>query len=617
MSKVAIKLVNFLREVIEYPVIIVGSLLLYSLLQIGFLSIALPVAGIIAGAVISLVAKRFETTSNYNSEKINELDYRIPVITACLYVSSIIILYRFHTYELPTIHYVIFGAYVGFIGFEISQGQSRARVLPQILVLCFFTYWSNQFIFPAGAFQPDTMAEYVPIINRTISESAPSFEVIYQSLGALNLSFVTIFKLISETSTFTAYALLATLVLTGTILVISLLSRGLPSFSNHIVLYAALIFGISSWMLGRGMRPNKLNFFYPLILLLGISLMLLFDTDERPGDNRWAAPAILAGIVLIFGHRYSAGAGLFLLFTIFLFIILRNHLLGEQYSKLNSVKGAGIIGAYILGVLGNPLHQGPLLGRLSDTILSVVAASSASASGGPGRYSALRLEVLALSTASQILLFGLVILGFCWGVRKSEWEYDFTTVWVAFISLFLVFAVVQNSTETAPQRFYSLLVLFGFNVFAATAFRARFNQIGRDIRVPIVIFLLVSLAVFSLASPIATPTSGPLGDEIPHRAKYTTYHSEAGSEWAQKHSLNSSGTLPITQTGPKTGQVDTNRMESGMFYQYSERVLSGSGKISKDGLSLGGRVWVFVTPPTRISESVVYTNGDVYVIQHR
>jgi hypothetical protein len=333
MSKIAIKSVNFFRDIIEYPVIVVGSLLLYFLLRIEFFSIALPVAGIVVGAVISLVARRFETFPIGYSEQIYDLDYRIPVITACLYIGSIIIIYRFYSYELPIIHYVIFASYVGFIGFEISQGQSRRRVLPQLLILCFMTYWSNQFIFPAGAFQPDTLGEYVPVINQVLAESAPSFDVIYQSLGALNLSFITIFKLVSGVPTFTAYALLATLVLAGTILVISLLSQALPSFSAQTVLYAALIFGISSWMIGRGMRPNKLNFFYPVILLLGVSVMFFFDTDERPADNRWGFISILSGIVLIFGHRYSAGAGLFLLFSIYLFFLLRNHVLDEQQSK--------------------------------------------------------------------------------------------------------------------------------------------------------------------------------------------------------------------------------------------------------------------------------------------
>jgi hypothetical protein len=617
MSKVIIKSINFLRNTVEYFLILLSSIILYFLLQIGFFSIALPIVGIVVGAVISLVAKRFETPSIDHSGQINDLDYRIPAITACLYITSVIIIYQFYTYELPIIHYVIFGSYVGFIGFEISQGQSRRRVIPQLLILCFFTYWSNQFMFPAGAFQPDTLVEYIPLINQAIAESSPSFDVIYQSLGALNLSFITIFKFITGVSTFTAYALLATLVLTGTILIISLLSRALPSFSDRTVLYAALIFGISSWMIGRGMRPNKLNFFYPVILLLGISVLFFFDTNNRSADNRWGVITVLSGIVLIFGHRYSAGAGLFFLFAIYLFFLLRNYFLNEQYSKVNSVKGLGLIGAYILGVMGNPIHQGALLGRLLGTVLSVIETSPSSSSGGPGRYSALQLDVLALSTASQILLFALVILGFCWGIRRKDWEYDYTTVWVAFISLFLVFAVVQNSTDTSPQRFYSLLILFGFNVFAATAFRNRFNQINPDLRVATIVLLLVSLSIFSLASPIAAPTAGPLGDEVPHSARYTTDQSLAGSEWAQHHSLNSRSTLPITQTGPTTGRINTNRIESGTFYRYSEQILSESGGIARGGLSLGGRVWVFVTPPPRTSESVVYSNGDVYVHQHR
>ncbi|CAJ53636.1 hypothetical protein [Haloquadratum walsbyi] len=619
MSQIIIKVIDTLRETVEYLLIAISSLLLYFLLRIEFFSIALPVSGILVGAVVSLIAKRFEISSMDHTGRLADLDYRIPVVVTSLYISSIFFIYRFYTYELPVIHYVIFGAYVGFIAFEITQDQPRRRVLPQLLALCFFTYWSNQLMFPAGAFQPDTMGEYIPIIEQTIAEPAPSFDVIYQSLGALNLSFVTIFKLVSDTSAFMAYALLATLMLTGTILIIALLSRTLPSLSPQTILFAALVFGISSWMLGRGMRPNKLNFFYPLILLLGVSVLFFFDTDERLADSRWGIISLLVGIVLIFGHRYSAGAGLFMLFTISVFVLLRNHLLSAQYPNLNGAKGVGLVGAYILGVIGNPFHQGPLLGRLSDTILSLITTSSASSSstGGPGRYSALQFDVLALSTASQILLFALVILGFCWGIRKKEWEYDYTTIWVTFISLFLVFSVVQNSVETSPQRFYSLLILFGFNVFAAVALYRRFDQITPRFRTSAVVFLVVCLSLLSLASPIASPTTGPLGDEVPHSTRYITDQSESSSEWAQKYSLDRISNLPIIQTGATTGRIDTTQLETGVYYMYSEQILTQSGGIARGGLSLGGRLFVFVTPPSRSSELVIYSNGDSYALQHR
>jgi len=620
MQPVVLNALDQFRGKIEYFLIAIGSTLAYLLFRIGFYSIGLPITGIVLGAIFSLGAQRFERDSVAPDRWISDINIRISVIMASIYVTGVIVTYRFYTYEMPAIHYILFAVYVGYITLEISQGQSQRRVIPHILILCFVTYWSNQFAFPAGAFQPDTWGEAVPIIDQTLSESTPSFEIFYQSLGALNLSFVSTFKLVGDFGTFTAYALLATLVLTGTILIISLLPKALPSIPEQVGLYAALIFGISGWMLGRGFRPNKLNFFYSLILLLGVSLLYLFSTSNRPRDGRWILITILAGSALVFGHRYSAGAGLFLLFSIFIFSVLQRTILNKQYLDLKTTEGTALFGGYLISVMANPFHQGPLLRRLTDTILIVVgtAASSTSAystnAGGPGRYSSLTLDILAISTAAQTLLFAMVIFGFCLCFRKKEWEYDFVTVWVAIISTFLIFAVLQNSADTSPQRFYSQLILFGFNIFAAAGLYYRFNNIHVNLRTIGVVLVIITFGIFSLISPVAHLNTSPMGDEIPHSPKYVTEQSESGADWSERYSIELVSP-PITQTGSTTGRIETSDLPDSAFYMYEERRMGESGAIAAGGRTLGGRTWVFVSPPTYETESVMYSNGDTYILQ--
>lgn len=620
MESTVLSVLDRFRGNVEYFLIVIGTTLAYLLFSIGFISVGLPIVGIIIGAIVSLGAQRFEQDLSVSDQWLSDIDWRFSVIMASLYVSGVAITYRYYTYEMPAIHYILFAAYVGYIALEISQEQSQRRIVSHILILCFFTYWSSQFAFPAGAFQSDTWGEVIPVINQTLSEPSSSFQIFYQSVGALNFSFVSIFKLLGDFPTFTAYAILATLVLTGTVGLITLVSRSLPAIPRQVGLYAALIFGISSWMLGRGFKPGKLNFFYPIILLLGLSLLHLFNTSDRSRDSRWIIFAILSGVVLIYGHRYSAGAGLFLVFSIFVFSILQKTVLKKQYLNLKTSQGAAFFAAYLIGVLAHPAHQGPLLGRLSDTILSVIGTSAEStsayttAAGGPGRYSNLPLDVLAVSTGAQTLLFAMVIVGFCWCFRKKDWEYDLITVWVAIISVFIIFGLLQNSANTQPQRFYALLILFGFNVFAAAAFYYRFNSIRSSVRTLTIVFIIALFGVFSLASPVALVTTSPVGDQIPHSPKYVTEQSERGSEWVEQYSIELTS-LPVDQTSTTVGRIDTSAMPEGTFYVYEYQRMGKSGAIASQGLTLGGRIWVFVTPPPYGSESVIYSNGDTSVLQ--
>jgi hypothetical protein len=159
------------------------------------------------------------------------------------------------------------------------------------------------------------------------------------------------------------------------------------------------------------------------------------------------------------------------------------------------------------------------------------------------------------------------------------------------------------------------LILFGFNIFAATALHYRFNDVRVSIRTPAIVLIIVVFGMFSLVSPVAQVTTSPVGDEIPHSPRYVTEQSERGSDWTEKYSVELELT-PIEQTGATTGRIDTSAMPRDSFYLYGHQRMGKSGAAASGGLTLGGRTWVFVIPPPYESESVVYSNGDTSVLQN-
>ena len=255
---------RFIRTYAAVPVVVLCSAALFLFISIGYRSVIGPVLGATFGAVAAVVVLNVYHPGKSDTTR-TPPDYRIPVIIACLYVFSIFAIYRFTLYEQPLSHYLVFGVFAGFIAYEIASGARRARVVPQLLILTFFTYWSVQLAFPAGMNEPDTRGSYLPSIRTALGEGIFEGQIAY--LG--HLIYVLETTVVTGLSPKIAYFVLATLVLTGTLLTISILDLAFPAISRQVALYGALFFGCMGWTLGRGFHPNKLNFFYALTLLVG------------------------------------------------------------------------------------------------------------------------------------------------------------------------------------------------------------------------------------------------------------------------------------------------------------------------------------------------------------
>ncbi|WP_311173074.1 hypothetical protein [Halobellus ordinarius] len=369
-----------------------------------------------------------------------------------------------------------------------------------------------------------------------------------------------------------------------------------------------------SWTLGRGMYPNKLNFFYPLILLVGLTALRLFSATSDAEYNRWLIIGIVVSPALIFGHRFSSGAAMVFLGSIGIFIVLYYTLLKSEYQSRSRGLTLGFIGAYILAIVGNPLHSGPLLGRFSSLLLSVLAPASSSATGGPGRYSEFSLDLLLANTAGQAILFGLAIFGAALVIRRSDWEYDLVIFWMGVLSVLLIGSLVLNARDFQPQRFYALLGLFGLNICAGATLVATKRIAPRKVGPQILAITVCIFAVVSLVSPIAGLALSPFNDEIPHFPKYDTEQSIEGNDWVDEFAENSSlivppnSEIPIKRSSLTRGEVALDEVESGETYVYSD-LSNRSGVIIDDGRSIGGRSFVFVGPPATSLDSAIYSNG--------
>lgn len=527
-------------------------------------------------------------------------------------------MYRLVLYERPWSHYLVFGAFAGYIAYEIATTASRARVLPQLLVLTFFTYWSTQFAFPTGMYGPDTKYRYLPTIRTALIEGyVPSSKLAY--LG--HLIYVAESTLLTNLPAKTSYYLLSVLVLTGTLLLLSTLDLTLPAIPRKVALYAALIFGCMSWTLGRGFHPNKLNFFYPLILLLGLAVFGLYTRSTSRTRLTWLIIGVVASPAIIFGHRFSAGAALVFLFSIAGFSTLVSVALRNEYESPPRGATTLFVVAYGLAILGNPAHQKPLLGRFTGLVLSVLF--PAGGGGGPGRYSQLSLELLLANTSAQAILFALTVFGATIAIRQSNWEYDFSILWMGILSVLLVVSLVFNAADVQPQRFYALLGLFGMNIFAGITFvylvQSDIDWFSeRSVAAFVAIF-----AVLSLVSPIAGMHISPFGDDVPHFRKYDTHQLLEGNDWVNKYTINESRLLhtmppqtelPFERVSETHGIVDKSRITHGNSYVYT-RTATEAGIRTGSGLGIGDRNYVFLQLRPYSSDDAIYTNGgtNVYV----
>jgi len=615
--------IGFIRRYAPVIVFVFCLLALYILVSIGFLSVLGPIlGGAIGGVVAMFVLFFYRSPLKTAKDRMRvPIDYRIPAILTSLYITSVISMYYFVSYERPLVHYVVFGLFAGYITYEIATGAKKRRVVPQLLVLAFFTYWSSQLAFPAGAYNPDVQGRALPAIREGLVQSYISLDF---SIYLGYFIHVAETAIILDISPEIAYYLLSTVVLVGTLLILSILDSALPKISQEVVLYATLLFASMGWTLGRGMYPNKLNFFYPLILLVGLTALTLFSATSKKYANRWLIIGIVVSPALIFGHQFSSGAAMVLLGTIGIFVLLYISVLKNQYPPQPHSLTFGFVAAYILSIIGHPFHTGPLLGRASSLLLSVLAplsgtaSESSTASGGAGRYSELGLDLLLANTAGQAILFGLAVFGAAVVIRHSDWEYDFIILWMSVLSILLLGSLTLNARDFQPQRFYALLGLLGLNVCAGATLLTTKRLVPRKIGPPVLATIVCLFAIASLASPVAGIALSPFSDEVPHYPNYDTEQKIEGNEWIAEYAENSesvippSSNIPIEQVSPTRGKITFDEERSREKYAYSD-LSNESGIFVDDGRNIGGRTFVFVGPPDTEFDGEIYSNGQTTV----
>lgn len=616
------------RPITPLAALVFGSTLLYLFFQMGFWSIIGPIGGFVAGslfALIGFVVARYRGDPGPGSS--HQFDWRIAGILTAVFVIVMIAVFQNTLYHRPPILYLLFGGFAGTIGYQIAGGASHRRILPQIGVLAFFTYWSSQMLFPAGMYGPDTHYRYLPAIREALSTGfVPDSEIGYLGHEIHAVEFITV----TDLSPQIGYYLLATLLLVATIAMIGMVARILPAVTPRMAQFGALVFATSSWMIGRGMHPNKLNYFYALILLVGLVAFQLFRYRSLSRRQRigWIVVGTLAMPAIIFGHRYSAGAAMFFLLAIAGFGAIARWGIPEDYDTTPGTPFFLFTAVYVLAVLGNPILKEPLYRRLDGLIDAVFSASGGG--GGPGRYSKFALDVLAVSTAAQTILFCLAVMGAIWMVQRHEWEYDAVIVWIVGIGAFLAIALLQNTADTSPQRFYSMLVLFGFNVATGAILTVLSRRGSISIGSTsvssgqlLVALLLAVFAIASLASPVADTTTSPVGDKIPDFRQFETNQRVESAEWLDQYAgdelriIAPHSEVPVNRTGRITGVANRSVVPSGAMIAYSA-LSNRTGVTVAGGLGVGGRNFLFVPSPERSTDSRVYVNGETTAfILHR
>ncbi|EMA13963.1 hypothetical protein [Haloarcula marismortui] len=587
--------------------------------SLGFLSLIGPILGATVGGILALLFLHvwpfFSDEGSSEAATWSPPDYRVAAIITSLYVTSLLWVYRGALYERPTVHYVLFGGFAAYIGYEIGTGATHRRVLPQILILVFFTYWSTQLSFPKGMFNADTRGAYLPIITDALASSQVEGPIQY--LGHLVYATETI--LVTGLSAQTGYFLLAVLLLTGTVLIIGILDRIFPAISPPTALYASLFFSCSAWTLSRGFRPSKLAFFYGTTLLLGFVVVVQYS-DWSIARRRWLIIGLFVGPTLILGHRFSAGAALVFVVAISAFFCLASFWPWSRYKRVNIFSIFAFSGAYTLANVGTPVHQRPLLTRLTGLLTSVFVQTTETggSGGGPGRYSALAIDLLLLSTSSQAILFCFGVLGAAIAIRRVEWEFDLGIFWMGALSMLLLISLVFNAADVQPQRFYALLGLFGLNVFAGVALVWLIRTDIRWLSPHTAGAVLFAFAVLSLASPVASLTLSPVGDEIPHIRLYETEQLDSSQRWVTEYQGDKSTLLdmnpphsevPVQRTGTFSARVNVSGIPAGHRYGYSDTATETGVRIG-GGLGIGDREYVFLEFNQPLDHGTIYSNGD-------
>lgn len=621
------RLGSAVRHYASLPVaaLCLGVLALF--ITIDYRAVIIPILGATVGALLSIVLLHIHPIEWHSSREWSLPDYRIAGIITSVYTISVIWIYRYSLHERPVAHYLVFGGFAGYIAYEISSGAKHRRILPQVSVLAFLTYWSVQFAFPLGMYNADARGNYIPAID--IALSTGSIRGLTAYLGHLTYALETV--LITGLSPKIGYFLLSTLLLTSTLIILASIDHIFPTISTRVALFATLFFACMGWTLSRGFHPGKLASYYGLTLLLGFVAVVQSLSPSNQRQKLWTVLGLLITPALIFGHRFSAGAAMVFLISIVVFDKFSSFVLYEKPKYWRDGSTVAFAAVYVLGVIGNPVHQGPLINRFIKVLISVLIPAGAGGSsaggggGGPGRYSTLSLELLSVSTAGQAILFGLGVLGATIAIRRADWEYDLGIFWMGALATLLGMSLVFNAADIQPQRFYALLGLFGLNIFAGFALVSLLNsdiQIATPTTISIVFVLF---AVLSLGSPVASMHLSFVSDDVPHARLHETEKSIEGDGWIQQYQDNEANMLntraPNTELPYRADsdfrvRVDASQIPMGYRYVYTESAME-SGIRTDGGLGLGSRRYVFMNFNPIETDSKLYSNADTIVyVEH-
>jgi hypothetical protein len=552
------------------------------------------------------------------------LDARIPAIAIGLYVVAFVGIYRTVLYTRPIAHYALVGSAAALIAYQIWIGQPRRQVLTQVVVLAFFSYWSTQFIYPAGVLSPD--GGFVSTSATIAQTGAVPTGVAYQNTPA-HMIYVAEGLLLTGLSGPIGYQLLSVCALLTTVLLVGSIDRAAPRLPRRVALYGALVFALMSFTLRRGMFPGKTNFFKPLLMIL--LLASLFIIHYSTNRQRWSLLAVACLPTLVFGHTYSAGAALLLVGSVWAYHRTSDVLDGLDYeSALPRPKITALFTIICVAVVGYSLIGGSgIINRsagISTSVFDLFAPAAQTQGTSGGRYSALSLRVLLFSTVAQGVLFALSVLGIGLAIRRRDWSLDLIVVWIAVGLGLLGFSAIANAVDIPTPRIYFLLVVFGLNLVAAIGvFRLAHSATPsvQSATVAVVTFLFV---VSSLASPVGSVGLSPVSDEIPSKWRYETAPDLEEHAWADEFGTESlletrsTGTeIPLKRTGAKTVGIDYANLSGDTPYEYRDLARDRGVGFGGRSESLGGNQILFLsTSGEQRRDSRVYANGKSTVFVH-
>lgn len=640
---------QLIRRILPYLVLLGSILVLGIVILLELWPFVGPAIGVVIGSVLAIALLRTSPETSFPLQVGPEapLDWRLPASITTLYVASVFVSYRLFLHTRPPIHYVLFSGIVAFIAYQIHRGQPRTHVLSQLCIVAFTTYWSSQLAFPAGMRNQDTpellegfsqiQAAGKIIKHATRYDHTPVQPIqAVQYLEILGMNFLTVYNLI------------AVLALTGTIIFVGVLDRALPSISRQTALYAALFFAFMSFTLNRGHIPNKINFFMPLTIIVVLLVLFIVFTDRD--RKKWILVGLVSFTTLILGHDYSAGVTMIIVAALLGYGVSINASKVISYTSKRTNRRyfpfalclslvIMFIG-YALGTEGVVL-QG--IGSIAATMFLASGETIASA-GSTGQYAELDLELLLFATAVETFIFIFGIAGLVIILRKGRHDLDAVAFWIITGFSLIGLSLVIGAAHLPPHRIYSLLGLFGLNLTIAITLQllSTNHGSGKWRSIPsgaVVVVIVCTFAVFSLASPIAAMPMSPLTQEMPHDRHYETVANNHGIAWIESYGQTEGvirlhltryteedhlltmivphREMAVVETGTKTAIINRDEIDPGTIYMYSKlgeetgiHAPVGDEAVG-DERTLGGREFYWLEPnPDSEYDDLIYTNGE-------